>query len=52
MNKQSLRKTWVIMLLLAALGLSLGAVNPAWAQCGGRDFVGQKRFRDEDNKRP
>ncbi len=37
MNKQSLRKTWVIMLLLAALGLSLGAVNPALAQCGGRE---------------
>jgi hypothetical protein len=29
MNKQSLRKTWVIMLLLAALGLSLGVVKPA-----------------------
>jgi len=34
MNKQSLRKTWVIISLLAALGLSLGAVNPAWAQGG------------------
>ena len=39
MKKQSLRKTWVIMLLLAALGLSLGAVNPALAQCGGRDIL-------------
>ena len=39
MNKQSLRKTWVIMLLLAALGLSLGAVNPALAQCGGRELL-------------
>ena len=39
MNKQSLRKTWVIMLLLAALGLILGAVNPALAQCGGRDIL-------------
>ena len=35
MNKQSLRKTWVIISLLAALGLSLGAVDSAWAQ-GGR----------------
>jgi len=35
MNKQSLRKTWVIISLLAALGLSLGAVNPAWARGGG-----------------
>ena len=34
MNKQSLRKTWVIVPLLAALGLSLGAVNPALAQGG------------------
>jgi predicted O-methyltransferase YrrM len=32
MNKQSLRKIWVIIPLLAALGLSLGAVNPALAQ--------------------
>ncbi len=39
MNKQSLRKTWVIISLLAALGLSLGAVNPALAQCGGRDIL-------------
>jgi caffeoyl-CoA O-methyltransferase len=39
MNKQSLRKTWVIMLLLAILGLSLGAVNPSLAQCGGRDIL-------------
>ena len=28
MNKQSLRKTWVIISLLAALGLSLGAGQP------------------------
>jgi len=34
MNKQSLRKTWVIIFLLAALGLSLGAVNPALARGG------------------
>jgi len=39
MNKQSLRKTWVIMLLLATLGLILGAVNPALAQCGGRNIL-------------
>ncbi|MCK9378110.1 MAG: class I SAM-dependent methyltransferase [Syntrophobacterales bacterium] len=39
MNKPSLRKTWVIIPLLAALGLSLGAVNPALAQCGGRDIL-------------
>ena len=39
MNKQSLRKTWVIMLLLATLGLILGAVNPALAQCGERSSV-------------
>jgi len=39
MNKQSLRKTWVIIPLLAALGLSLGGVNPAWAQGGGRDIL-------------
>lgn len=39
MNKQSLRKTWVIISLLAAFGLSLGAVNPALAQCGGRDIL-------------
>jgi len=41
MNKQSLRKTWVIMLLLATLGLILGAVNPALAQCGGRESLAQ-----------
>jgi hypothetical protein len=35
MTKQSLRKTWVTISLLAALGLSLGAVNPAWARGGG-----------------
>ena len=35
MNKKSLRKTWVTISLLAALGLSLGAVDCAWAQ-GGR----------------
>ena len=34
MNKQSLRKTWGIISLLAALGLSLGAVNPALARGG------------------
>jgi len=34
MNKHSLRKTRVIISLLAALGLSLGAVNPALAQDG------------------
>ncbi len=39
MNKPSLRKAWVIIPLLAALGLSLGAVNPALAQCGGRDIL-------------
>ena len=39
MNKQSLRKTWVIMLLLATLGLILGAVNLALAQCGGREIL-------------
>jgi predicted O-methyltransferase YrrM len=39
MNQQSLRKTWVIMFLLATLGLILGAVNPALAQCGGRDIL-------------
>ena len=32
MNKQSLRKTWAIIPLLAALGLSLGAINPALAR--------------------
>ena len=36
MNQQSLRKTWVIIALLAALALSLGAVNPALAQGRGR----------------
>ena len=35
MNPPSRRKTWLIISLLAALGLSLGAVNPAWAQGGG-----------------
>lgn len=35
MNKQSVRKTWVIISLLAALGLSLGAVEPAFARGGG-----------------
>ncbi len=39
MDKQSLKRTWVIMLLLAALGLSLGAANLASAQCGGRDLL-------------
>jgi Spy/CpxP family protein refolding chaperone len=34
MNKQSLRKTCVIISLLAALGLSLGAVDAAWARGG------------------
>ena len=34
MDKQSLRKTWVIIPLLAVLGLSLGAVNPALARGG------------------
>jgi Spy/CpxP family protein refolding chaperone len=34
MNKQSLRKTFVIISLLAALGLSLGAVDAAWARGG------------------
>jgi caffeoyl-CoA O-methyltransferase len=47
MAKQSLRKTWVIMLLLATLGLSLGAVNPALAQCGGRDILA----KNESEKR-
>jgi len=35
MNKHPLRKTWVIISLLAVLGLSLAAVNPAWARGGG-----------------
>jgi len=34
MNKQSLRKTWVTISLLAALGLSLGAMDSAWARGG------------------
>ena len=34
MNKQSLKKTWLIISLLAALGLSLGAVDSAWARGG------------------
>jgi len=34
MNKQSLRKTWVIISLLAVLGLSFGAVDVAWARGG------------------
>jgi len=34
MNKQSLRKTCVIISLLAALGLSLGAVDATWARGG------------------
>ena len=34
MIKQSLRKTWLIISLLAALGLSLVAVDSAWAQGG------------------
>jgi len=34
MNKPSLEKIRLIISLLAALGLSLGAVNPAWAQDG------------------
>jgi len=34
MNNQSLRKTWVIVSLLAVLGLSLGAVDSAWARGG------------------
>jgi caffeoyl-CoA O-methyltransferase len=47
MDKQSLRKTWVIIPLLAALGLSLGADNRAMAQCGGRDILA----KDESEKR-
>jgi caffeoyl-CoA O-methyltransferase len=39
MNQQSLRKIWVIIPLVAALGLSLGAANLALAQCGGRDLL-------------
>ena len=35
MKKQSMRKIWAIVSLLAVLGLSLGAVDSAWAQ-GGR----------------
>ena len=35
MNKPSLEKTRLIISLLAALGLSLGAINPAWARGGG-----------------
>ncbi len=34
MNKLSLRKAWVIASLLSVLGLSLGAVDSAWAQGG------------------
>lgn len=34
MNKQSLKKTWVMVSLLAVLGLSLGTVDPAWARGG------------------
>ena len=34
MNKQSMRKTWVTISLLVALGLSLGAVDSAWARGG------------------
>jgi hypothetical protein len=34
MNKQSLKKTWVIISLLAVLGLSLGTVDSAWARGG------------------
>jgi len=34
MNKQSLRKTWAIVSLLAVLGLSLGAVDAAWGRGG------------------
>ncbi len=32
--KQPLRKTWVIVSLLAVLGLGLGAADSAWAQRG------------------
>jgi len=35
-EKTIAKKPWVIISLLAALGLSLGAVNPAWARGGGR----------------
>jgi len=34
MNKQSLKKTWVVISLLAVLGLSLGAADTAWARGG------------------
>jgi predicted O-methyltransferase YrrM len=37
MNKHSLGKTWVIISLLAALGMSLGAVNSVLAQDGDRE---------------
>jgi len=30
-----LKKAWLPVFLLAGLGLSLGAVNPGWAQVGG-----------------
>jgi predicted O-methyltransferase YrrM len=39
MNKQSLRKILILIPLLAALELSLGAVNLALAQCGGRELL-------------
>uniref|UniRef100_A0A7V4LBT3 Periplasmic heavy metal sensor n=1 Tax=Desulfobacca acetoxidans TaxID=60893 RepID=A0A7V4LBT3_9BACT len=32
--RQSLRKTWVIVSLVAVLGLGLGAVDSAWARGG------------------
>jgi zinc resistance-associated protein len=35
MNKPSRKKTWVIISLLAILGLSLGTVDCAWARGGG-----------------
>ena len=52
MNKQSLRKTWVIISLLAALGMSLGAVNPVLAQDGDREPLAKNESESEDIKRP
>ena len=50
MNKHSLRKIWVIISLLAALGLSLGAVNPVLAQDGDREPAGLgEGYRGEGN---
>ncbi|MGB8992059.1 MAG: periplasmic heavy metal sensor [Desulfobaccales bacterium] len=34
MKKKTLKRTWVIISLLAAMGLSLGAADSAWARGG------------------